>query len=240
MDRKNIDKLINGAANFNINLSMFHVEQFEKYSKLLIEWNEKINLTSITDEGDVITKHFLDSLSVFKSGKITGNENIIDIGTGAGFPSIPLKIVFPNIKLTLLDSINKRIVFLEEVIDKLTLENVYTVHGRAEDYGNKVNFREKYDLSVSRAVASLNILAEYCIPFVAVNGYFIAMKGPSIDEELKLSKNAIKTLGGVVENVVDVVIPYTEIMHKLVIIKKEIKTLSIYPRKPKLINKKPL
>lgn len=240
MDDRTFKILIEGANKFGINIDMFHVEQFKKYFDLLSDWNKKMNLTAITDVYDVITKHFLDSLSVYMCGKLKGKEKIIDVGTGAGFPAVPLKIVFPDLKVTLLDSLKKRTIFLNEVVDKLNLKDVEVIHGRAEDLGKDVNHREKYDLCTSRAVASLNILLEYTMPFVKVEGYFVALKGHNVDEEVKNAGNALYELKAIINDIIEVMIPDTDIIHKLLVIKK-IDTLSLkYPRKPNAINKMPL
>lgn len=240
MDDKVYKILIEGAAKFGVDIDVFHVEQFKKYFSLLSEWNKKINLTAITDVYDVITKHFLDSLSIYMCGKLSGKERLIDVGTGAGFPALPLKIVFPDLKVTLLDSLKKRTIFLNEVIDKLNLNDVEVIHGRAEDFGKDINYREKYDLCTARAVAPLNKLLEYTMPFVKSEGYFIALKGHDIDEELKSADNALNELKGIISDIIEVAIPDTDIVHKLIIIKK-ISSLPLkYPRKPNAIQKMPL
>lgn len=232
----NIDTLVKGAEEFGITLKDLQKEEFQKYKSLLKEWNEKINITAITDDVDIDIKHFLDSISIFKTGKITWGKSIIDIGTGGGFPGVPMKIIDPSLKVTLFDSLNKRLIFLEEVIDKLELKNINTVHGRAEEYGRKPEFREKFDIATSRAVASLNILAEYALPFVKHGGYFIAMKGPGVDEEIEESLEAIRLLGGEIEEKIEVTLPLSDIVHTLLVIRKKNKTPDKYPRgggKPK-------
>lgn len=239
-NREYIDILISGANDLGIELNMFHVEQFLKYNDLLLKWNEKMNLTAITEEREIIIKHFLDSLTALKCKVIKGTERIIDVGAGAGFPSVPLKILFPSLKLTIVDSLKKRTVFLNELVSHLNLNDVEIIHGRAEDVGKDSDFREKYDISLSRAVAQLNVLIEYCIPFTKVDGYLIAYKGSNADEEIAVSQNALNALMCKVENVFDVTLPYTDIVHKLVLIKKLDATDSKYPRKPKLIEKSPL
>lgn len=240
MKKSNIDLLIKGAEDVGVILELFHVEQFIKYYDLLIKWNQKMNLTAITEERDVVIKHFLDSLSVVKSGKINGCEKIIDVGAGAGFPSIPLKILYPSLKLTIVDSLKKRTVFLEELVHQLNLNDTDIIHGRAEDLGRDTSLREKFDISLSRAVARLNVLVEYCLPFVKTGGYMIALKGSNADEEIAVSNNALNVLNSQIEGVLDVKLLDTDIVHKLVLIKKNGITDIKYPRKPKLIEKKPL
>ena len=208
--------------------------QFEKYCSLLVEWNEKINLTAITEKDEVFTKHFVDSL--IGEEFIKKNATVIDIGTGAGFPSLPIKIVREDINLTLNDCLNKRLIFLNEVINKLGLKNVSTLHSRAEDLNKNV----KYDYALSRAVASLNTLSEYCLPFVKEGGYFIAYKSKDIYEELKNSEKAIEILGGKIEEVKEIEIPNTDIVRKLVFIKKIRQTPNKYPRGKNLPKTKPL
>lgn len=205
------------------------------YRDLMLEWNKKINLTAITEEKEVDIKHFLDSLSLFKTKYLEGEKTLIDIGTGAGFPGIVLKIYNKDLKITLLDSLNKRIKFLNEVIDELKLDKIETVHGRAEELGRNKDFREKYDIATSRAVANLSTLLEYDLPFVKVGGYFIAMKGPEYKAELEKADNAIKKLGGELKEVIEVELPM-DIKHYLIIIKKISPTDKTYPRaggKPK-------
>jgi len=221
-------------------LSENQSEQFEKYFELLIEWNEKINLTAITEENEVITKHFIDSLMCFKSGVVADGASVIDVGTGAGFPGIPMKICSSSLNVTLLDSLSKRLNFLNEVIDKLELKNITTVHARAEDGGNDSALRERFDIAVSRAVANLATLSELCLPFVKVGGYFISMKGPGAQEEIKEAKGAIKILGGKVESVIPYEIPATDLSHNLVIIKKISPTPKKYPRSAPKPAKMPL
>ena len=215
-------------------------EQFSKYFDLLIDWNEKINLTAITEEQDVITKHFLDSLMCLESGVISDNATVIDVGTGAGFPGIPLKIAKDGLNVTLLDSLAKRLNFLNEVIDNLNLKNIKTVHARAEDGGRDDSLREKFDIAVSRAVANLSTLSELCLPFVKVGGYFVSMKGPGAEEEILNAKNAIKILGGEIERVVPYDIPTTDFKHNLVIIKKISPIPQKYPRNAPKPAKQPL
>lgn len=235
-----IDTLIKGSKEIGLDLKDKEEVKFLKYKELLLEWNKKINITSITEEREVDIKHFLDSLTAFSSDKFSGNKKIIDIGTGGGFPGIPLKIINQDLQVTLLDSLNKRIIFLNEVIENLGLKDIEAVHGRAEELSRTEEYREQYDICISRAVASLDTLSEYCLPFVKKGGYFIAMKGPEVEEELNSSKKAIDTLGGKVEEVKIVEIPESDISHSLIIIKKVSNTPKKYPRgggKPK---KRPL
>lgn len=226
----NIDTLINGTRELNISLEEEQLNKFLRYKELLKEWNQKINITSITDDVEIDQKHFLDSLTALTTDLLKGNKNIIDIGTGGGFPGVPLKIANNELDVTLLDSLNKRIIFLNEVISELGLKNIRAIHGRAEEFSITNEYREKYHVCISRAVATLNTLSEYCMPFVKVGGYFISMKGPDVDEELNLSKNAIKTLGGKLVETKKVKIPGSDITHSLIIIEKITETPTKYPR----------
>ena len=227
------------AGKMGIELSEKALNDFETYKKLLLEWNEKINLTAITDEEGIAIKHFADSISVLPLID-KSNVSMIDVGTGAGFPGIPIKIARNDIKVTLLDSLNKRINFLEEVKKELKLDSVECVHSRAEDGGRNSLYREKFDLCVSRAVARLNVLCEYCMPFVAVGGYFISLKGPDVTEELAEAQKAITLLGGSVEKVVDIAIPNSDTTHSAVVIKKIKPVPKTYPRKAGTAGKKPI
>lgn len=222
----------------DINISEIEIENFKIYMKLLLEWNKKINLTAITNEDDIILKHFVDSLTIKKY--ISENEKIIDIGTGAGFPGIPLAIMNKNNEITLMDSLNKRIVFLNDVIDKLKLTNVKAIHSRAEELARNKTYREKYDVAVSRAVANLSTLVEYMLPFVSVGGKCICMKGPNIEEELKNAKNAIKELGGEIIKIENFKLPESDNERNIVIIKKIKETSSKYPRKSGTPSKEPI
>ena len=227
------------AEKMGIELSKKAINDFEAYKKLLLQWNEKINLTAITDEEGIAIKHFADSISVLPLID-KKNVSMIDVGTGAGFPGIPIKIARNDIKVTLLDSLNKRINFLEEVKKELGFEDIECVHSRAEDGGRNPLYREKFDLCVSRAVARLNVLCEYCMPFVAVGGYFISLKGPDVSEELAEAQKAISVLGGSVERVVDIAIPNSDITHSAVVIKKIKPVPKAYPRKAGTAAKKPI
>lgn len=223
----------------DINLNQNQKDQFMKYYELLVEWNKVMNLTAITDFDEVIDKHFIDSLAVVKINNIS-NEKIIDIGTGAGFPGIPLKIAFPNTRIVLLDSLNKRINFLNEVIKELNLSGIETIHGRAEDYGKDKKYREEFDISTSRAVANLATLAEYCIPFVKKGGSFISYKSGEVLEELDSAKKAIEILGGAMEDVKSFHLPVTDIERTLIRIDKKSKTPMKYPRAAGKPGKEPL
>ncbi|HHW56267.1 MAG TPA: 16S rRNA (guanine(527)-N(7))-methyltransferase RsmG [Clostridia bacterium] len=240
MMNKSVEILVKGAEELGIFLEMFHVEHFQKYYSLLLEWNQKMNLTAITEEKEIVIKHFLDSLFVIKSGKIKGNEKIIDVGTGAGFPAIPLKIVFPDLKATLLDSLQKRINFLERVASELNLREIELVHGRAEELGKNFAYREKFDIATARAVAPLNILLEYALPFVKVGGYFIALKGKEIEEEVKNSGKSLKELNGKIEEIIQIPLPFSDIIHHLIIIEKEGTCPLKYPRRSNVIKRTPL
>lgn len=223
-----------------INLDNEKIEKFIKYKDLLLDWNKKINLTAITDEREIILKHFVDSLSVACGINFFDGINIIDVGTGAGFPGIPVKVFYENSNITLLDSLNKRIQFLEEVVKKLNLKNVICIHSRAEDAGQSEIYREMYDLCVSRALADLSVLCEYCLPFVKVDGIFVSLKGPDITDELENAKEALNILGGEVVEVKKITIPETEITHSLIIIKKVRHTPTKFPRKSGKIVKSPI
>ena len=233
-----------GLEELSISLSQEQKRQFVTYYEYLIEKNKVMNLTAITEYEEVIVKHFLDSLSIVKAGCFEQNAlngtSVIDIGTGAGFPGIPLKIAFPQLKITLLDSLNKRVNFLNEVIEMLGLSKVEAVHGRAEDYAKQKEYRECFDFCVSRAVANLSTLSEYCIPFVKEGGCFISYKSGKIDEELSQAGNAVKVLGGKVLDVVKFPLMGTDMDRSFVIIKKTRPTAKKYPRKAGLPSKEPL
>lgn len=231
--------LIDSCKKINIELNDYQANQFLLYKEILKDWNKKINLTSITDDKDIILKHFVDSLTILTQ-KDLKNKNVIDVGTGAGFPGIPVKIASPETKITLLDSLNKRINFLEEVCLKLNLENVLCIHSRAEDAGNDENLREKHDYCLSRAVANLAVLCEYCLPFVKVGGEFISLKGPDAQNELKNAEKSIYVLGGEVVDIKNVDIPYTDLKHNIIFIKKIKQTPSKYPRKAGKAIKSPI
>lgn len=234
----------------NIELSEKQLERFNDYYKMLIDKNKVMNLTAITEYKDVVIKHFVDSVLILntsymntKSFDNVSSLNVIDVGTGAGFPGIPLKIIYPDIHLTLLDSLNKRINFLNEVIERLELENISCIHGRAEEYGIDRQYREKYDICVSRAVANLSTLSEYCVPFIKVGGIFISYKSSDISEELENAKSAVKKLNCRIKDIVDVDLIDSENIkyeRKFVIIGKEKKLSMQYPRKAGIPSKNPL
>ena len=223
-----------------ITLNERQKQQFDKYYEMLVEWNKVMNLTGITEYDEVNLKHFTDSLTIARTQEMQKVQSVIDIGTGAGFPGIPLKIAFPHLKVVLLDSLNKRIKFLEAVIEELGLEKIRTIHGRAEDFAKKKEYREQFDLCVSRAVANLSTLSEYCIPFVAVNGSFVSYKSGDSEEEIHQAKHAISLLGGKVKNVDKFQLPGTDMGRALVEIKKTKQTPGKYPRKAGLPAKEPL
>lgn len=226
------EEFIKKAKNLGLTITDVMFEQFETYFKNLVEYNQKVNLTSITEKEEVFLKHFLDSIISHKL--IQKDASVCDIGTGAGFPGIPLKIIRPDIKLTLVDSLHKRVVFLQELANKLKLEDVSIFHSRAEDFAK--THRERFDVCVARAVASLNTLSEYCLPFVKVSGSFLAYKAINIEEELVLSKHAISVLGGKIKHIEPILLPETDIIRNIVVIQKIMPTPVKYPRdknKPK-------
>jgi len=246
---ENLKNLLQDGANeFGIKLSDHQVQQFNYYKDILKGWNEKINLTAIEDDKEVIIKHFIDSLSIIpflqKSLSPIAHSplpglKLIDVGTGAGFPGIPLKIVYKNLKVTLLDSLDKRVKFLNEVVNKLDLAGIDAVHGRAEDFGNNREFREQFDISVARAVANLPVLLEYCMPFIKVNGKFIAMKGSSM-EEVDASKRALAAFGGEIEEIKEIILPSSDIKRNIIIVRKLRHTPTKYPRKAGKPSREPL
>lgn len=231
-EKQNMDKLNSITRQFGLELNETQLEQFSRYYDLLIEWNGFMNLTAITDMEDVIVKHFADSLLLYKYRDLREGFDLLDVGTGAGFPGIPLKIAFPELNVTLMDSLNKRLKFLDEVIKELKLDNIKTVHSRAEDGGKNPLYREQYDIVVSRAVANLATLSEWCIPFVRVGGYFIPYKSSALNDEMSDGKKAIRILGGQVENIFNTNIPDTDNQRSFVFVKKVEATDKRYPRKP--------
>ena len=234
---ENLKKMI---ENLHIECTEKMLQQFAVYMEGILEWNENINLTAITDYEEVVAKHFVDSISLIQVTDLNREMKVIDIGTGAGFPGIPLKILFPELKITLLDSLNKRIRFLNEVIGKLELTDVEAIHGRAEDFARQKEYREQFDLCVSRAVANLSTLSEYCLPYVKKGGYFISYKSGDIEEEVKASGKALGILGGELEDVMKFSLPGTDIGRAFVKIRKIKDTGKKYPRKAGLPAKEPL
>ncbi len=232
------DLLIEGARLMGVTLSEDQADRLSAYKDILLEWNGKMNLTAITDEKEIAVKHFLDSLSPIPTGYVRGR--VIDVGTGAGFPGLVLKAALPDISLTLLDSLNKRISFLRAAAEKMELDGIDFVHSRAEDGGRSVLYREKFDTVVSRAVANMTLLSELTLPFLKQGGRLLALKGPLADEELSAAERAIHILGGKTEAVIQAHIPFSDLCHKIVIVKKVRPTPSRFPRKPALISKSPI
>lgn len=223
-----------------ITLNEQQKQQFDKYYEMLVEWNKVMNLTGITEFDEVMRKHFLDSLSIVKAIEKKDMLRVLDLGTGAGFPGIPLKIMFPEWDIVLLDSLNKRIKFLNEVIGQLGLQKISTIHGRAEDFARKEEYREKFDLVVSRAVANLSSLSEYCLPYVKQQGIFVSYKASDVEEEVREAKKAVTVLGGNLEKTVEFQLPDTDIDRTLLVIQKIKKTPGKYPRKAGLPSKEPI
>lgn len=239
MEEKNFKEVLkNNASKVDVILNDEMLDKFFKYKNLIIEWNEKINLTAITEDLDFIIKHFIDSLTINKY--IEEGKNVIDIGTGAGFPGIPLKILNEDNKIVLFDSLNKRLKVLDDIIQKLELQNVETLHGRAEETFKNKKYRENYDIAVSRAVASLNVLVELMLPAVKVGGKCICMKGNNADIEIEEAKKAIKELGGEIEKVEKIVLPELNLERNIIVIKKVKQTPNKYPRKPGTPQKLPI
>ena len=229
-----------GLKQLGISLEEHQIRQFLEYYEILVEWNKVMNLTGITEYEEVIAKHFLDSLALVKVCDLSGHKKVIDIGTGAGFPGIPLKIAFPELEIVLLDSLNKRIKFLNEVIEKLGLKNIRTIHGRAEDFARQKEYRENFDLCVSRAVANMSTLSEYCLPYVACGGKFIPYKSGKIDEEVTKAQKAVKILGGKISETVKFQLVDTDMERSFVVVEKEKNTPKKYPRKAGMPAKEPL
>ncbi len=232
--------LKNAAEEYGISLSETQLQQFDRYQELLVEWNQKMNLTALTEPKDVAIKHMIDSVSVYDEKWFSEGMSVIDVGTGAGFPGLPLKILCPSLKVTLLDSLNKRVKFLETVVSELGLSDIVCVHARAEEAARQKQYREKFDAVVSRAVARLPILAEYDLPFVRVGGFFAAMKGAKYEEEAEEAKKAVKLLGGGEPVLREIKLPGLEDKRGIIYIRKEKKTPSVYPRKAGTPEKNPI
>lgn len=239
MEIEEFENLMNFyAEEINIKFNKKQIKQFYQYMNLLIEWNEKINLTAIIEPKEIILKHFIDSLTISKY--IKDKDTLVDIGTGAGFPGIPIKIYRPDIKIVLVDSLNKRINFLNEVIKDLNLDNIETIHSRVEEFGKNKEYRESFDVVTARAVANLTVLSEYLIPLCKIGGKCICMKGSDILEEYGESKKAIQTLGGNIKSIDKFTLPKSDINRNIIIIEKKNITPSRYPRKPGIPSKEPL
>ena len=234
-------EIMNASSNeVSMEFNREKYDKFIKYMRLVQEWNNKINLTAITEDDEFIKKHFIDCINIFASDEVKNAKSIIDVGTGAGFPGIPIAITNENIQVCLLDSLNKRINFLNTVVRELGLKNVTTIHSRAEDGARKKELRESFDVAVSGAVANMAVLSEFCIPYVKVGGAFVALKGPAIEKELSESKNAIATLGGSLKRVIEVKINDTDLKHNVVIVDKIKECAKAYPRKAGTVSKKPI
>ena len=232
--------LKDGLLNFGINPDDKMLNDFKIYREILVDWNQKMNLTGIEEEKEVYVKHFLDSVSAIKNNYIKDNMSLIDVGTGAGFPGLPLKIALKSLNVTLLDSLNKRINFLQEVCKNINIFDVDFIHGRAEDFGKDENYREKFDIATARAVAGLPVLMEFCVPFVKLGGYFICLKGPNADLELEESKNAMEILGVEFIEKIDVKLPEYDLNHNILVFKKIKSTPEKYPRKAGKPSKSPI
>ena len=232
------EELLEKASVLGVRFSVEQMEQFYKYMNLLIEWNEKMNLTAIIEPSEIILKHFIDSITILKD--IKDGSTVVDVGTGAGFPGIPLSIMNPTLKITLVDSLNKRLIFLQEVIKELNLKNVELIHARAEEFGRNKKYREKFDIATSRAVANLATLSEYLLPLVKINGQAISMKAGNASQEIEEAQKAIKTLGGHINRIDEFYLPQTDIARTIIIIDKIKETPNQYPRKAGTPSKEPI
>lgn len=235
-----MEKLIQALNSYGIESSDIVIGRFEKYMEMVLEWNEKVNLTAITDRDEFIKKHFIDSLCCVSHENYRNAKTVIDVGTGAGFPGMPLAIVSEDKEFLLVDSLNKRIKILNEIIEVLGLKNVKAVHGRAEELARAKEYREQYDICVSRAVSRLSVLSEYCLPFVRKGGWLAAYKGPDAENEIEDARGALGKLGGKVMEIADTEMKQFDIFHKIVYIQKTMNTPKIYPRKAGTPEKKPL
>ena len=235
-----MERLRKKAMQMGIVLDDTQISQFQTYFEMLIEKNKVMNLTAITEKEEVIDKHFADSLAFAQTGLETSGKRVLDLGTGAGFPGIPLKIAFPEMEVLLLDSLNKRVRFLQDVIRELNLQGIDAVHGRAEDFAKQKAYRENFDYVVSRAVANMAVLSEYCLPYVSVEGYFLPYKSGDIQREIDESRKAVKILGGSVEDVVSFEIPGTDIHRTILKIRKKTAAPKRFPRKAGLPSKEPI
>ena len=240
MNDYNVSQFKNDLDSLGICLSDDQINQFLIYYEMLSERNQVINLTAISEYQDVMKKHFVDSICLVKACDLSTGMFLMDVGTGAGFPGLALKIAFPELKVTLLDSLNKRVLFLNDVIKKLGLKDVDAIHGRAEDFAKQQKYREKYDLCVSRAVSNLSTLSEYCLPFVKIGGMFVAYKSEKVMEEISVAENSIFLLGGEMERQVEFNLPFSDIYRNLVLVRKKTETPGKFPRKAGLPGKEPL
>ena len=240
LEKYDTSQFIQDLKELGVSLTDKQIEQFLIYYELLTEWNSFMNLTAITEYEDVLKKHFVDSVSLIQAVDVRKELTLIDVGTGAGFPGLALKIAYPELKVTLLDSLQKRIQFLDAVIEKLGLEGIETIHGRAEDFAKPQKLRESFDLCVSRAVANLSTLSEYCLPFVKVGGYFIPYNSEKIAQEKEEAEKALELLGGKFERQVEFMLPSSDIYRNLFVIKKVKETPKKFPRKAGLPAKEPI
>ena len=233
-----VEKMQEKSRVLGVRFLVEQTEQFFDYMNLLIEWNEKMNLTAITDPEEIILKHFIDSITILK--ELEDGSKVVDVGTGAGFPGIPLSIMNPTLKITLVDSLNKRLIFLQEVVNRLGLKNIEIVHARAEEFGQNKIYRENFDIATSRAVANLSTLSEYLVPLVKVGGKVVSMKAADAQEEINEAKKAIEVLGGRIEKIDEFNLPQSDIGRTVIIIRKNKQTPNKYPRKPGTPSKEPI